>query len=149
MRVFIYSEPFFAINSILSPMQSAPGKFKKTSADYRPTAVAAKFNRPFVNRIESSSLTRRTSMILRLLLSTAFCLLLFSNAKADPVLVNTNAIHYVNGTGLFSDLLVTSLTLHPDIVAQQIGSGNANGFVTFASQFSGAAGTLFHADFIY
>jgi hypothetical protein len=70
--------------------------------------------------------------------------------KADPVILDTRAVHYVNGGGNASDLLVTSLTLHPDIVAQQIfGPNDLSGFITFDSQLIGPAGMLLHGEFFY
>ena len=85
------------------------------------------------------------------LLFTSILLLMFTGiAKADPVILDTRALHYVNGSGNANDLLVTSLTLHPDIVAQQIfGPSDPSGFISFDSQLIGPAGTLLHGEFFY
>ena len=75
----------------------------------------------------------------------------YANAHADPIILgSSSAIHYVNGTGRIEDILTTDLTLHPDIVAQQIfGPGNPNGIVTFLTFLQGPAGTVFHTELIY
>lgn len=86
----------------------------------------------------------------QLLLASILVLMLTGIAKADPVILDTRALHYVNGSGNSSDLLVTSLTLHPDIVAQQIfGPNDPSGYITFESQLIGPAGTLLHGEFFY
>lgn len=86
----------------------------------------------------------------KLLLTSILVLMLTGIAKADPVILDTRALHYANGSGNASDLLVTSLTLHPDIVAQQIfGPNDPSGFVSFQSQLIGPAGTLLHGEFFY
>ena len=75
----------------------------------------------------------------------------YANVHADPIILGgTSAIHYVNGSGRFEDVLNTDLTLHPDIVAQQIfGPGNPNGFVTFLTFLQGPAGSVLHTELIY
>ena len=86
----------------------------------------------------------------QLLLASIFFFMFAGIAKADPVILDTRALHYVNGSGNASDLLVTSLTVHPDIVAQQIfGPSDPSGFITFESQLIGPAGTLLHGEFFY
>ena len=86
----------------------------------------------------------------QLLLASILFFMLTGIAKADPVILDTRALHYVNGSGNSSDLLVTSLTLHPNIVAQQIfGSNDPSGYITFESQLIGPAGTLLHGEFFY
>jgi len=75
----------------------------------------------------------------------------YANVQADPIILgNSSALHYVNGTGRIEDFLSTPLTLHPDIVAQQIfAPDNLNGYVTFFTFLQGPAGTLFHTEWIY
>ena len=75
----------------------------------------------------------------------------FATVKADPVAIgDTQALHYINGSGLVGDFLVTSLTTHPDIVARQIfGPGNPNGYVTFQTQLFAQPGTTFHTEFFF
>jgi hypothetical protein len=85
-----------------------------------------------------------------LLLASILFIVLAGTAKADPVILDTRASHYVNGSGNSSDFLVTSLTLHPDIVAQQIfGPNDPRGYITLESQLIGPAGTLLHGEFFY
>jgi PEP-CTERM motif-containing protein len=86
----------------------------------------------------------------QLLLASILFFMLTGIAKADPVILDTRALHYVNGSGNASDILLTSLTLHPDIVAQQIfGPNDPSGFISFDSLLIGPAGTLLHGEFFY
>jgi hypothetical protein len=75
----------------------------------------------------------------------------YATAHADPVILgDTSALYYINGTGKIEDFVSTPLTLHPDIVAQQIfAPGNVNGQVGFLTFLQGPAGTLFRAELIY
>jgi hypothetical protein len=86
----------------------------------------------------------------QLILASILLLMLTGIAKADPVILDTRALHYVNGSGNFDDFLVTSLTSHPDIVAQQIfGPNDPSGYISFQSLLIGPAGTLLHGEFFY
>jgi PEP-CTERM motif len=89
--------------------------------------------------------------LMKLPLVIVSLLLGFATVKADPVAIgDTQALHYINGSGLVGDLLVTSLTTHPEIVGQQIfGPGNPNGFVTFRTQLFAQPGSTFHTEFIF
>jgi hypothetical protein len=86
----------------------------------------------------------------QILLASILLFMLTGIAKADPVILDTRAVHYVNGSGIATDLLITSLTLHPDVVAQQIfGPNDPSGFVGLDSLLIGPAGTLLHGEFFY
>jgi hypothetical protein len=89
--------------------------------------------------------------LMKLPLIIVSLLLGFATVKADTVAIgDTQALHYINGSGLIGDFLVTSLTTHPDIVAQQIfGPGNPNGYVTFRTQLFAQPGTTFHTEFFF
>jgi PEP-CTERM motif-containing protein len=75
----------------------------------------------------------------------------YATVQADPVVLgDTSALHFANGTEDIEDFLRTSLTLHPDIVAQQtFAPGNVNGLVSFLTFLQGPAGTLFRVELIY
>ncbi|HKG47855.1 MAG TPA: PEP-CTERM sorting domain-containing protein [Pyrinomonadaceae bacterium] len=75
----------------------------------------------------------------------------YTTVHADPIILgDTNALHYVNGTGNIEDFLSTPLTSHPDIVAAQpFAPGNVNGHVSFFTFLQGPAGTLFRAEWFY
>ena len=87
----------------------------------------------------------------RHLLHLPFCLFLFFGAaQADPVILDTNALHHLNGD-LSNLTMSTSLTSHPDIVAvQYFFPESLDGYVTFSTHVTGiTVGTPFHAEFIY
>jgi hypothetical protein len=107
-----------------------------------PDSPRTEINKRFLNAKEAIYMT-----LMKLPFLVVSLLLAFVTVKADTVaLGDTQALHNINGSGLSGDLLVTSLTTHLDIVAQQI-FGNPNGYVTFRSQLFAQPGTIFHTEF--
>lgn len=89
-------------------------------------------------------------MIFRLL-PIIFCVcLFFSTARADPVILDTEAWHHLNGN-VATLTIATSLSSHPDIVAVQLFFPQSlDGYVTFATHVTGiTVGMPFHAEFFY